>query len=51
MFKRIIFEEWTVVMPVVAFFFTASVFLYTSVRAMKLSKTRRDELSKLPLSD
>lgn len=51
MFKRIIFEEWTVVMPVVAFFFTASVFLYTSVRAMKLSKTRRDELSKLPLGD
>lgn len=51
MFKRIIFEEWTVVMPVVAFFFTAAVFLYTSVRAMKLSKVRRDELSKLPLGD
>ncbi len=51
MFKRIIFEDWAVVMPVVAFFFTAAVFLYTSVRAMKLSKARRDELSKLPLGD
>ena len=51
MFKRIIFEDWTIVMPVIAFFFTVSVFLYTSVHALKLSKSRRDELSKLPLGD
>ena len=51
MFKRLILEDWTTVMPVMAFFFTAAVFLYTSVRAMKLSKERRDELANLPLAD
>lgn len=51
MFKRIILEEWTLVMPIVAFFFTAGVFVYTTVRALKLSKDRREELANLPLSD
>jgi len=51
MFKRIILEEWTLVMPIVAFFFTAAVFAYTTVRALKLSKDRREELANLPLSD
>jgi hypothetical protein len=51
MFKRIILEEWTLVMPIVAFFFTAAVFVYTTVRALKLSKDRREELANLPLSD
>jgi hypothetical protein len=51
MFKRIILEDWTVVMPVIAFFFTASVFVYTTVRAMKLSKVRREQLANLPLGE
>lgn len=42
MFKRIVCEDWTIVMPVIAFFFTATVFIYTTVRALKLSKVRRD---------
>jgi hypothetical protein len=51
MFKRLVLEEWTLVMPIIAFFFTASVFAYTTVRAMKLSKSRREELAHLPLND
>ena len=51
MFKRLILEDWTVVMPIIAFFFTAAVFAYTTVRAVKLSKDRREELANLPLSD
>ena len=51
MFKRLVTEDWTIVMPVIAFFFTATVFLYTSIRAMKLSKARREELANLPLAD
>jgi hypothetical protein len=51
MFKRIILEDWTLVMPVIAFFFTAAVFVYTTIRAMKLSKNRREELANLPLND
>jgi hypothetical protein len=51
MFKRLILEDWTVIMPIVAFFFTAAVFVYTTVRALKLSKDRREELANLPLHD
>lgn len=51
MFKRLVIEDWTIAMAVIAFFFTASVFVYTSLRALKLSKTRRDELANLPLGD
>lgn len=51
MFKRLVLEDWTLVMPIVAFFFTAAVFVYTTVRALKLSKARSDELANLPLSD
>ncbi len=51
MFKRLALEDWTLVMPIIAFFFTASVFAYTTVRAMKLSKNRREELASLPLND
>ncbi|MEI8340828.1 MAG: hypothetical protein WCH43_04725 [Verrucomicrobiota bacterium] len=51
MFKRIVCEDWTIVMPVTAFFFTAAVFIYTSIRALKLSKARREELANLPLDD
>ncbi len=49
MFKRIICEDWTAIMPITAFVFTAAVFIYTSVRAVKLSKVRREELARLPL--
>ena len=51
MFKRLILEDWTIVMPVIAFFFTATVFVYTTIRALKLSKARREELANLPLGE
>jgi hypothetical protein len=51
MFKRLILEDWSIVMPVIAFFFTASVFVYTTIRALKLSKSRREQLANLPLGD
>jgi len=51
MFKRIICEDWTVVMPVLAFFFTATVFVYTTVRALRLPKGRREELARLALGE
>jgi hypothetical protein len=51
MFKRLILEDWTIIMPIVAFFFTAAVFAYTTVRALKLPKDRREKLANLPLND
>ncbi|MFT4177498.1 MAG: hypothetical protein QM627_12710 [Luteolibacter sp.] len=49
MLKRLILESWSEIMAVVAFFFTAAVFCYTSIRALKLSKERREALANLPL--
>lgn len=49
MFKRLIMEDWSVVMPIMAFFFTAAVFLYISIRAFRLPKNRREELANIPL--
>ena len=51
MFRRIIIEDWSIVMAMVAFFFTATVFCYTTVRALKLPKERREKLANLPLND
>jgi hypothetical protein len=51
MFKRIICEDWTVVMPVIAFFFTATLFVYTSIRAIRLPKARREKLAGLALDE
>lgn len=51
MFKRLIFEDWTLVMPVIAFFFTFAIFIYTTWCAMKLPKSRREDLAALPLED
>ncbi len=51
MFKRIICEDWTVVMPVIAFFFTATVFVYTSIRAIRLPKARGEKLASLALDE
>ena len=51
MFKRMVIEDWSIVMAIVAFFFTATVFCYTTIRALKLPKGRREELANLPLRD
>ncbi len=51
MFQRILFEDGSILMAMIAFFFTASVFTYVSIRALKLSKSRREELANLPLND
>ena len=51
MFKRIIIEDWTIIMAIVAFAFTASVFIYTTFRALRLPKERREQLANLPLGD
>lgn len=51
MFKRLIVDDWTVVLPILAFVFTAGVFAYTTVRALKLPKNRREQLAHLPLDD
>ena len=51
MFKRLVFEDLTVVMAIVAFVFTFVVFLVTTIRAIRLPKERREKLAAIPLDD
>ena len=51
MFKRIIYDEWTILVPLISFWFTFSVFLAITVRAMFLRKETVHHLEQLPLED
>ena len=51
MFKRIFHEEWTSVVPIIAFAITFIFFVVMIVRAVRMRKAKRDHLSSLPLED
>lgn len=49
MFKRLILEEWQMVIPVVAFILTFAVFLVLSAKAILLGKKQSEHMASLPL--
>lgn len=51
MFKRIIYDEWTSLIPLISFWFTFSVFLAISLRAFLLRRKTVEYLGQLPLQD
>lgn len=51
MFKRIFHEEWTGVVPIIAFGITFIFFVVMIVRAVRMKKAKRDHLSSLPLEE
>ncbi|MGJ8696489.1 MAG: hypothetical protein ACSHYF_09235 [Verrucomicrobiaceae bacterium] len=51
MFKRILHEDWTMVVPVIAFGITFVFFLLVIIRAIRMNKETRQHLSTLPLQD
>lgn len=51
MFKRLILEEWQMVIPVVAFALTFAVFLVLSAKAILLGKKQSDHMASLPLAN
>lgn len=51
MFKRLIYEDWMAIVPIISFIATAGVFLFTTIRALCLSKQRCEHLASLPISD
>lgn len=51
MFKRIIYDHWTEVVPMIAFFATFAVFLGAFVRALFMKKDRIEHLASLPLDN
>ena len=51
MFKRIIYEDWTTIVPIISFWLTFGVFLAIVVRAMLLKKNTVHHMENLPLED
>jgi len=51
MFHRVIHENWATAVPIISFAITAGVFLFVSIRAIRLPKDRREHLSSIPLDE
>ncbi len=49
MFQRVIHEHWVAIVPIISFVITAGVFLFVSIRAIRLPKARREQLAAIPL--
>lgn len=50
-FHRVTHEEWTTIIPMIAFVVLFTVFLITTIRAVRLEPKEREHLAKLPLED
>lgn len=51
MFKRIIYDDWTSIIPIISFWLTFGVFLAITVRALFLKKTTVSHMENLPLEE
>ena len=51
MFKRLSYEEWQAMIPIIAFLITFAGFLIFSIRALLMRRERAERLSELPLDD
>ncbi len=49
MFRRIIYEDWQLVFPVVAFVVASFVYLAASWRAARMKPAESEQLARLPL--
>jgi cbb3-type cytochrome oxidase subunit 3 len=51
MFKRIIYDDWTSIIPLISFWLTFGVFLAIIVRALFLKNTTVNHMENLPLNE
>jgi len=51
MFKRIFHDDWTTIVPIIAFLITFTFFVVMIVRAVRMRKAKRDHMASLPLDD
>ena len=51
MFKRIIYDDWTSIIPLISFWLTFGVFLAITARAIFLKKPMVNHLENLPLEE
>lgn len=50
-FKRVVFEDWSLWVPMVSFGIFFTVFVMVSVRAMFLGKSERERLAAMPIEE
>jgi hypothetical protein len=50
-FKRVMFEDWSLWIPMVSFGIFFMVFILVSVRAIRTNKTETDRMASLPLEE
>ena len=50
-FKRVMFEDWSLWIPMVSFGIFFIVFILISVRAIRIDKTETERLASLPLEE
>ena len=48
-FKRVVFEEWVLIIVICSFGVVAGIFLIGTIRALLLPKDQREHLANLPL--
>lgn len=51
MFKRIIYEDWVMIIVIISFVVVSCIFLIGSIRAFFMPKDKREHLANLPLED
>lgn len=51
MFKRVIYENGSLIIAIAAFACTAIIYSVMVIRAMMMRKDRRDQMANLPLED
>jgi hypothetical protein len=51
MFKRIIHEDWVSIIPMIAFGVLFTVFLITTIRAIRLKPKERERMGSMPLDE
>lgn len=51
MFKRIIHEDWTNIVPMIAFGIMFTVFVVATIRALRIKPSERERLASLPLDE
>lgn len=51
MFKRIIYEDWVSLIPIISFWFTFGVFLVIVIRALLMKKEHVRHMEHLPLEE
>jgi cbb3-type cytochrome oxidase subunit 3 len=51
MFKRVFVEDWAQLVPFVSFFIFFTVYVFVTIRALRLGKAERARLASLPLED